>query len=109
MRFKLAGFPMSTPGSRRCGEDRSRELPRDRVHHWALIGLVDSIIMRSPISLTSLSHGHSGPLALHNLALRIMGERQENIEGQPAHGAVAIELLGDRHKGHSPAIENLQQ
>src|SRR5262249_226493 len=82
MRFKLAGFPMSTPGSRRCGEDRSRELPRDRVHHWALIGLVDSNIMRSPISLTSLSHGHSGPLALHNLALRIMGERQKYIEGQ---------------------------
>jgi hypothetical protein len=38
-----------------------------------------------------------------------LGEGQEHVEGQPAHGGSGIELLGDRHKRYTMSIEQFDQ
>jgi hypothetical protein len=38
-----------------------------------------------------------------------LGKRQQDIEGEPAHRAGGVELLGDRHKRHRVAVEQLDQ
>jgi hypothetical protein len=74
MRFKLAGFRDAEAGARRPGV---AERPG---HQRALIGLV---IMRASTSLTSPPHSRSGPVALHNRALRIISERPDHLHDHP--------------------------
>jgi hypothetical protein len=53
--------------------------------------------MRSQTSTKCKPHGHFGAGALHNPALRIMRERQQNIQRQAAQRSGGIQWLRDRH------------
>jgi hypothetical protein len=43
-----------------------------------------------------------------DLALKV-GEAEQNVQGQPAHGGRGVELLGDANEGHVVALEYLEQ
>src|SRR5947209_7671074 len=55
-------------------------------------------IMRSIASLKYTPNRNSGTLTSHNRALRIMREREENIQCQTAEGRGRVELLGHGNK-----------
>ena len=83
------------------------------------LGLVDDelAVFRVVTERHRATHPHAlllggGDLVANSLADQLtleLGEGEQDIQRQPPHAGRGIELLGDRHKGHAAAIEDLDE
>src|SRR6266849_2930752 len=62
-------------------------------------------IMRSIASLKYTPNRNSRTLTSHNRALRIMSEREQDVQSQPSQRRAGIELLGDGHETYVVLLE----
>ena len=61
--------------------------------------------MRSIASLKYTPNRNSRTLTSHNRALRIMSEREQDVQSQPSQRRAGIELLGDGHETYVVLLE----
>src|SRR5882724_5539356 len=64
--------------------------------------------MRSIASLKYTPNRNSRTLTSHNRALRIMREREQDVQRQPSQRRARIELLSNGHEAHVVLLEDTQ-
>jgi hypothetical protein len=84
--------------------------------HCGLFGIDDQLAVREVVSERNTApHPHplllrGGKLVANPLARYLplkLGEGEQHVQREPAHGRGGIELLGDRNEAHSATIEGL--